>query len=355
MRVLEVMGSLHRGGAETMIMNYYRAFDKKVCQMDFIIHGRFENDYYDEAVALGANVIETESPGNVGIFKYIVNLIKIIRKYGPYDAIHIHTDYQAFLSVIAAKITHVNNIIVHSHCTSFSNIKKVLNRFVFNIFNVQRVACGKAAGETFFGNKPFIIINNAVDLKKFSVVDKEICKESKKQLFGNYFVIGHIGRFNKLKNHEFIVELAKTFSQIDENIIFVCYGEGEEEERIKKIVDENKISNIRFMGTTNDVVSAYNVFDLFILPSLKEGFPVTLIESQISGVYSLTSDNVSRECDLGMGILKFLPLEIDSWKNEILKIKDDDKTNRNIISEKTEDFNVDIQWKKLYKIYKDCK
>ena len=81
MRVLEIMGSLHRGGAETMIMNYYRAFDKNLCQMDFIIHAEFEDDYRDEARCLGANIILIARPGEVGANKYIhiltINSFKI--------------------------------------------------------------------------------------------------------------------------------------------------------------------------------------------------------------------------------------------------------------------------------------
>lgn len=351
MKVLEIMGSLHRGGAETMIMNYYRAFDRKLCQMDFVIHGRFENDYYDEALSLGANIIETCSPGKIGIFKYIKNLKDIIKNYGPYDAIHIHTDYQAFLSVIAGKAMHINNIVVHSHSTNFTTTIKLLNRAVFCMANVQRIACGKAAGEAFFGKNNFIILNNAIDIRRILNVKYSECKENRRRLFGNAYVIGHLGRFSKAKNHKFIIELAHELAKEKQNIVFACYGEGEEENEIKEMAKERKLSNIYFMGITADVMTVYPMFDIFILPSLFEGFPVTLIESQLSNVYSITSNYVSKECDLGMNMLKFLPLEIELWKNEILNnitASHNKCNNLKVFSE----YDVNIQWKKLYQIYR---
>ena len=109
------------------------------------------------------------------------------------------------------------------------------------------------------------------------------------------------------------------------------------------------------MGVTNDAALAYHIFDIFILPSLYEGFPVTLIEAQLSGVYSLTSDNVSNECDLGIGMLEFLPLDIVVWKQEIIKGIKIGSKRRNKISEISDGFDVNIQWKKLYEIYKKNK
>lgn len=352
MKVLEIMGSLHRGGAETMIMNYYRAFDKEKCQMDFVIHDRFENDYYDEAISLGAKVIELKTPGTVGAVKYIQNLIEVIQKNGPYDAIHIQTDYQAFLSVIAAKFSHIKNIIVHSHNTFFSKRMKFINRIVFSVFSVQRVACGREAGKAFFGNKNFIILNNAIDIEKFRKFNEVECKKNKHKIFGDAQVIGHLGRFNKQKNHDFIIDLAQSLLNTNENIVIACYGEGEEEVRIKNIVKERGLSNIIFMGVTNDVVSVYHMFDIFILPSLFEGFPVTLIESQLTGVYSLTSDKVSHKCDLGFNALKFLPLDVSVWKHEILEYLKSNTKKKNPTIENIDEFDVNVQWKKLYQIYK---
>lgn len=350
MKVLEIMGSLHRGGAETMIMNYYRAFDKTKCQMDFVIHAEFEDDYRTEAQALGANIFLLERPGKVGVIRYIYSLKQLIKNSGPYDAIHIHTNHQAFMAVIAGHRAGIKNVIVHSHNTSFGKKYLIINRLVMQLYNVKKIACGIAAGDAFFGKNNYIVLNNAIDLGKFRDINQKKCLEKKHEMFGSAFVIGNLGRLTKQKNHEFIIDLAKQISNSRNDIVFACYGEGEDEEKLNKIVADKNVNNIRFMGVTRDVITAYHMFDLFILPSLWEGFPVTLVESQLAGVYSLTSDKVSNECDMHIDMLKYLPLNLDTWENEIYENLQ--KPHGDLSVDKALDaYDVNIQWKKLYQIY----
>ena len=352
MRVLEIMGSLHRGGAETMIMNYYRAFDKNLCQMDFVVHAEFENDYRKEAEALGARIIKLDRPGEVGIHKYISILVTAMRQNGPYDAVHIHTNYQAFLGIIAAHRAGINNILVHSHTTKFTSMQIIINRLIMKLYGVKRLSCGERAGKAFFGNAKYQIINNAVDARKFRNVNEEKCAQMRKELFGDHMVIGNLGRLHPQKNHTFMLDVMEQLVKKNSNIILALYGEGEKESEIKGLVAEKKLaSNVLFMGVTNDVVSAYHMFDLFILPSLWEGFPVTLVEAQLSGVPSLASDCVSHECDLDIGLLEFLPLDKDVWVNVIW----DSLNKKNGVlseTEKIDNYDVNIQWKKLFEAYK---
>ena len=120
MRVLEVMGSLHRGGAETMIMNYYRAFDKKICQMDFVIHSELKMIIEKKPRTMGARIlVDGLDQGKIGAREYIKSLTVAIKKNGPYDAIHIHTNYQAFLAIIAANKAGIKKIVVHSPYNKF--------------------------------------------------------------------------------------------------------------------------------------------------------------------------------------------------------------------------------------------
>lgn len=183
MRVLEVMGSLHRGGAETMIMNYYRAFDKKICQMDFVIHSEFENDYREEAEKMGARILLMDRPGKIGAREYIKSLTVAIKKNGPYDAIHIHTNYQAFLAIIAANKAGIKKIVVHSHTTSFKKHEIFVNRVVMKLYHTVNIACGVAAGDAFFGKNNYMVLNNAIDVSRFKNVDNETIQKTKREKY----------------------------------------------------------------------------------------------------------------------------------------------------------------------------
>ena len=348
------MGSLHRGGAETMIMNYYRAFDKSLCQMDFVIHKRFDNDYCAEAASYGAKIILLDRPREIGALKYIKKLFNAIKTNGSYDTIHIHTNYQAFLSIIAAKLAGIKKIVVHSHTTVFAKKYLIINRVVMRLCNVERIGCGELAGKAFFGKSKFTVINNAIDVSKFRNSQNQDHAEIKKERFGEHVVIGHLGRFHPQKNHEFLIEIMKRLVVADKNIVLALYGEGEREQEIRDLVQKAALSdNVLFMGTTNDVITAYKTFDIFVLPSLYEGFPVTLVEAQLSGVKTLASDKISKECDLKVGLLKFLPLNVDEWAERIQEVlKQGNPKAIQISDEILDNYDVNIQWKKLYEIYK---
>lgn len=356
MRVLEILGSLHRGGAETMIMNYYRAFDKTLCQMDFVIHAEFENDYREEAKQLGARIFLLDRPGKIGSKRYIKELYDLIRTTGPYDAIHIHTNYQAFLSIIAAKRAKIKKIIVHSHSTKFPHGTVILNRVVMDFIPVKRLSCGEAAGKAFFGKHHFTIINNAINIEQFEKKSNYNYDDLKKKLFGEKYVIGHIGRFTPQKNHNFLIDLIEKLREKDSNYILVLYGEGKSEQEIKKKVKEKKLEkNVKFMGVTKDAATAYRLFDIFVLPSLYEGFPVTLVESQLSETKSLASNRISQECNLNMGLLEFLPLDVDVWANTIESYRNSVNKDIHVYKQnnRIDEYDINKQWKKLYNIYKN--
>lgn len=354
MRVLEIMGSLHRGGAETMIMNYYRAFDKRLCQMDFVIHARFPEDYCEEASSMGAKIILLDRPGKVGASRYIKELTNAIKSNGPYNAVHIHTGTQAFMGIIAARRAGIKKIIVHSHSTTDAKSKILFNRLVMDFIPVIRLSCGKAAGRALYGNHKFIIINNAINVDKFKGTDKVDYEALKKKLYGNKFVIGHIGRFHPAKNHDFLLDIMAIMKKRKRDVILLLYGEGERESEIRqKVKERGLIDVIKFMGVTNDVVTAYHTFDAFVLPSVYEGFPVTLVESQLSGIHSFASDAVSKECDLELGLLKFLPLDPEVWIDNLIQCSEEKKSSSDITIEKKiiSKYDVNVQWKKLYRIY----
>lgn len=351
MRVLEVMGSLHKGGAETMIMNYYRAFDKDLCQMDFVVHAEFEDDYRAEAKAMGANIIVLPRPGSIGLVRYIRRLRKAIKENGPYDAVHIHTDTQVFMAVIAAREAGVKRVIAHSHNTRFDKKRIWVNRVVCKLAKATCVGCGQKAGESFFGKQAdFTVLHNAIPASKF------MCTAGKPEIKAENAVktIGHLARFTEQKNHPFIVEIADCLKKRAVKVQFCLYGGGALETQIRQLVKERELEDyIQFMGLTNDAPAAYRTMDLFILPSLYEGFPVTLVESQLSGVPSLAADTISRECDLGLGLLTYLPLDVEVWADEISRRLQEGSLEKQMLSDEViAKYDVAVQWERLFAIYK---
>jgi len=141
------------------------------------------------------------------------------------------------------------------------------------------------------------------------------------------FVIGHVGRFFPQKNHSFLIDIFNEVHKKDKDAILMLVGGGELKEEI-----ENKVKSlglekyVRFTGVRSDVNNIMQCFNVFILPSLFEGLPVTMVEAQAAGLKCIISDKVPKQCDITENV-QIIPLEEspEKWAEEILKYKDNYK------------------------------
>ena len=219
--------------------------------------------------------------------------------------------------------------ILHSHNTSTEDtLKGKIKHLLLSVSKMNAntfFACSNAAGKFLYGNEQFEVINNAIDLNHFSankVEDKKKRIEIKKEEMGldGKIVLGHIGRFNTQKNHKFLIDIFKMIRDKYDNAVLLLVGEGELEAEVRKYVaEQNLINDVVFLGVRSDVDDLYQMFDLFLLPSLFEGLPVVGVESQCSGCMTLVSDKVTDELNLSCNI-DFLPLEKDAWVERIIAL-----------------------------------
>lgn len=178
-RVLHIVGGMNRGGAETMIMNIYRALDRNVLQFDFITHRQDVCDYDEEIRRLGGRIFYVPSIGASSPVAFVKTLTKTIRQTGPYQAVHAHTDFQTGFSALAAKLAGVKVRICHSHNTAWKPSPNWLDHMMLKgfrqlifTFSTQLVACGKDAGVFLFGQKKMQngqveVLPNGIDLSLF--------------------------------------------------------------------------------------------------------------------------------------------------------------------------------------------
>ena len=133
-------------------------------------------------------------------------------------------------------------------------------------------------------------------------------------------------------------------------------GDGPLKENIKSIVRGKHLeNNICFVDKASDVYEYYSLFDVFILPSIYEGLPMTSIEAQASSLPTIISSNVTDECKISD---KTYFIDINSasdWVKIILKIKNDMVGNKNYRQDIVVDYkNYDRNYtfKELENIYK---
>ena len=322
-RILQVVPNMQQGGIENFIMNIYRNIDRNKVQFDFLVHYNREYFFDKEIKSLGGEIYHFPIMENPNILKYFLHLNKFFKKHTEYKVIHAHMASLAFFYLGIAKHNSIKIRIIHSHEKSFlKNIKGYIKYFLFKLakYNANYYfACSTEAGKYLFKNRTFEIIPNAIDFEKFKY-DYSIRYRLRKEMnLENKFIIGHIGRFNSQKNHDFIIE---TFYECQKNInnaILMLIGCGELEDRIRKKVKDLNIENkVLFLGTRKDVNELYQTMDLFIMPSKFEGLPVSGIEAQVNGLQCIFSDNITREVDISKKSL-FLPLDEILWKDKIIE------------------------------------
>jgi len=300
-RVLQIVTIMNRGGLESMLMNYYRNIDRSRVQFDFLEHRSGLHDFTQEINALDGKLFSVPNIDPLNMNGYSTKLNDFFKQNKDYKIVHSHLDC---MSAFPLKIAQVNEIpirIAHSHNTNQElnwkyPVKIISKKFIPKYANVL-FACGNEAGKWMYGKKTFSVLNNAIDASKFSFNDG-IRNDVRKELGleSGEFIVGHVGRFNKQKNHKFIIQVFNEVVKINSNSKLLLVGVGELEDEVKKIIDRMNISNkVIFLGIRNDINRIMQAFDIFLFPSLFEGLPVTLIEAQAAGLQCVISDTISSE------------------------------------------------------------
>lgn len=313
-RILQILpGGKVNGGIENFVMNYYRNIDRNHVQFDFLVHYKEKGYFDDEIKKLGGKIYYFSVREDKRVFKYIKDLVKFFREHREYKIIHGHMPGLAIIYFFIAKICKISVRISHSHVTTTENtFKGIILRHLIKLikyFSNCYFACSMEAGKFMFGRKKFEIIHNAIDIEKFTF-NLEKRKEIRKKLgLENNFVIGHVGRFDLQKNHEFIVEVFNEVYKKNNNVRLLLIGEGILKEKIKtkvkKLGLENKVIFNKVVSNVNDYMCA---MDIFLLPSIFEGLGIVGIEAQATGLFSIFSDVVPKEVEVS-NLCKFISLK----------------------------------------------
>ena len=268
---------------------------------------------------------------------FIRNIHGIIKfkKYlseNNYDIIHIHA-YNSF-GLIYAFISkkYVEKIIIHAHNNDIDNdilyIKHFINFIIKLLFKNKKytyIAASKEANNFCFNNKNTIILPNCINYSDFLFNENE--RNYYRKLFDikpSDIVIGHIGRFEKQKNHKFIIEIFNKINSQSDNYKLFLIGEGSLKNKIKdKICKERLEKKVYILDNRSDISKLINMFDIYLFPSIYEGFGITAVENEVNGKYVFVSDKVPKNIAISNRI-KFISLKKSSleWANEITNIKE---------------------------------
>lgn len=301
MRVLHVIGAMDRGGAETMIMNLYRAMDKDQIQFDFLVHEQDACDYDEEIEDLGGRIYRLPRFTGLNIIEYRRLCRQFFSSNKDHPIVHGHIGSCApqYLSVAkkAGRLT-----IAHSHAQNFPlSIPQLGFRFVSfpTRFVAHRfLACSNEAGRDRFGSRvvesdKFSIVKNGIDLSLYNC-NKETQLQLKRE-WGNEeaFLIGHVGRFASEKNHRFLLEVFSLVHDRMPQAKLMLIGRGPLEDELRNWIDAHGLHDaVEFLGIRGDVPEVLKTLDVFVFPSFSEGLAMACVEAQTAGTPCVISTGV---------------------------------------------------------------
>ena len=302
MKILFVMPAhISYGGIESTALNMWRGLTKRGHHIDFVCHGSQKGIFENEIKINGSKVFHI--PPKSQNFNKMKAAFRYILKTGNYEAVHAHMNATSGIYLQMAKEYGVPVLAAHSHASSMKVVTRNPLKAVINYFEKYRtnrlanvkIACSDKAGSWLYGGNPYAIIFNAVDVGLYSY--SPCIREMKRKSLGitpDEWVGIHVGSFLKNKNQRFLIQVLHELENRNIKMHVLMAGNGPTFHKISRLVKRDGFKRyVTLLGERSDINELLQAADVFFLPSVSEGNPVSLMEAAVSGLHCLVSDTVS--------------------------------------------------------------
>lgn len=326
-RVLCILSSLDAGGAETFLMKVYRALPPEEYQLDFVV-SKDGGCYTQEVLNRGGRIflVPLRTQDLMGVIR---ELRRIVAENHYTHVLKLGNASLSFVDLMIAKWGGAKVRVMRS-CNALTGLSwkarfsNALMRPLLNSVANVKIAPSMLAAEFTFGkyqaHKNVHLLNNGVDLNVFRF-DPEARQALQAELgLEDKLVVGHVGRFNKQKNHAFLLDVFNEIQKKNENAVLVLVGVGELESAIRdKAASLGIADKVIFTGLRSDVPKLLSAMDVLVFPSFHEGMPNVVIEAQATGLPCVIADTITREADI-TGLVEYLPLDMpaEQWAERAL-------------------------------------
>lgn len=328
-RVLCILSNMNAGGAETFLMKIYRQIDRDLYQMDFCINTKEKCFYENEIQSLGGKIYRIPAKSeNLKEFKNQLFHIVADNKYKY--VLRVASNGASLMDIKIAKKAGAEVCAVRSSNSSDGSSLKAkvahyFGRWIYGKYADVKFAPSDLAAMYTFGEKAFrkgdvSILHNAIDLKQYTYNENE--RQKVRDEFGikdDELLVGHIGRFMKQKNHEFLVDVFQELHRHNKKAKLFLVGDGELKADIESKICLNELEKyVFFLGTRSDMPQILCAIDVLLFPSLYEGMPNVVIESQATGLPCVISDTITKSANI-TGLVDYVSLNesITTWVEAI--------------------------------------
>ena len=334
-RVLHVVGGLDRGGVETWLLHVLRHMDRQAFHMDFLVHQAGPGAYDDEVRRLGSRIYPCPQPHRPR--QYARRFKAILREHGPFDIVHSHVHHYSGYVLRLAHEAGVPMQIAHSHNDTspldveagllrrgyLALMRRWIHRYATHGLAASRKAAVSLFGPRWTADPRWQVLYYGVDLTPFqNAVDRASVRGVGD--LPRALVIGHVGRFDRQKNHAFLVDIFAEVVRRNADSILLLVGEGDLRPAIEEQLSrEGLASRVRFTGSRPDVPRLMlGAMDAFVFPSWFEGLGLVLVEAQAAGLPCVISDAIPEEAILVEPLVRRVSLAQTSsaWAEEVLAL-----------------------------------
>lgn len=322
------------GGIESFMYNVLSNIDLNGLEADIVVSQLKDSVFSDRLKNIGINFYEL-SGNQKRIIKNYRMLSKLLRER-QYDVLHMNIFHAiSFLYGISARKNKVKTLIAHSHNTKIGRcrsyiLKKILHwffkSFYYKIFT-DFWACSVDAAEFMFPQKILIhkdyeLIPNGIDTERFSFREEARAKIRDGLGIGSKAVLVNIGRLCEQKNQFFLLDVMKVLTESEFDCILLLVGEGEMLSELHEKAEMLHITNrVVFYGTVSNVEDILCAGDVFVFPSIFEGFGIAALEAQAAGLPVICSEHIPKEAFLTEHI-QAVPLNegAEKWAKTVIDV-----------------------------------
>ena len=282
MKIIQIMPEFGLAGAEIMCENLTYELQKHGHTVIVVSMYDYRSPITDRMERSGIDIRYLGKKAGLDL-SMIRKMRRIFKQEKP-DAIHTHR-YVMQYAIPAAVIAGVKRRVHTFHSVAQKENNKparIANKFFFKHFHVTPVALSELVRDTIV--KEYKIAKDKIPVI-FNGIDLSKCAPKTDYSINENFKILHIGRFAEPKNHKGLLLAFQKFHNKYPNSELQLIGDGEKREEIKLFVEENAMNGcVNFLGLQDDVYVFLNEADIFTLPSVYEGIPMTLIEAMGTGL-----------------------------------------------------------------------
>lgn len=298
---------------------------------------------------------------------------KLIKKTRP-DILHLNSSKASLLGAIAGRIGGVPHIVSSTHGWPFLEdrphwqktflklILKVESYFLDAIICVSDFDYTMGVQAHIAPRKKLIQIHNGVDAARHVFLEPTAAREKlsakTKTDLKNRFIIGTIAEYTKNKGLLYLIEAAIHIKTIEPRALFFIIGGGEEKAFLENQIEKHGLTqNVILADHVPEAFSYLKAFDLFILPSIKEGFAYVLLEASLAELAIVTTrvggnPEVIENFTTGLLIEPALPQEIINAIVHLIKTPEDRTSFGKAARTKVlRDFSIDTMIKKTIAAY----